>query len=1243
MPLRYKPKIRWPEILALNGSGRMKHLTVRFAWHDNGWNGRVCKDPKNNLFCRSNYSLLSPRIQRRFKIEKEEEFSNSPVSEAVSKGYLPPCYWVINATGDESCNVADEHPFKDFDPEWNVPPLSEDIRPFTIFTWCFKLGFAEEEEEKYIPPNELKNRTEKYLRELVPGRSIVFFYANYGNPISGEEMGYLVLGAGLVKRVSPPKYFQIPEDLMKKIRRRRGMRNFSKQAWQFKIELTPESVFFLPYHDYLEWIKKCTDMKEKERMWKKLEEIALSVGREEPTLLPHFKYVSMHLNHDKAIFLLYLIRRTLLKVKEQGFVSDEKVQELERKAEKLIRIAWENRTEFPGFANFAKAELEDQYEEEELEEFLEWVEKEFEVERFVKDIDKIREESVPPKFHNALKMLQRLEKEVKFLPIFDFTKKQFKKILNEPDLNTIRENPYILLERYDTDWEDSWNQDESDYGISFYLIDIALIPDPKYSKAKARFDVKSPQRVRALIADILKKRAILDGNTYLLREEILEEIKNYPLYYINQELQIGSNYLASLESQPIFKDKFIIQSLIEEDRVLYQLRELREIESTVEEFVKHCVRGEVEVDAAVVKELVEREMNRLIEVRERLDLEERRKLYRGTLKYRLFIVLGKAGSGKTTAVTNVVGKFSENRIFPIYVFAPTGKATLVLKNRLEKWGLKEEIGRRIHVSTIHRFLYGILDRNYSDRGYREAWRLIELIDKIVDKDRWELFPEYSNLAKRFKHTPKVLIIDEFSMVDEVLLAVLLELIDVKTLEHLVLVGDEKQLPPVGVGTPLADITHYLRREGYDDRLIELTSNLRFDEGSAINKLAVTFEDDKPPLISHLDEIIKQQDGSLKVVEFSSTQELKGLIEHMLDGLGVGGSSIFDKFAKVFEEGADPDKDILKILGNLDRVQIISPHRYRGLGTNYINREIVVNGDEFVGRSKIICEANLYFYPAGRKVLGLANGSIGYIRRVGDVRFQEFFDLLAEYENDKSSVYDFINEVRENIFRPQSYERRFDFAYAITVHKAQGSDFGHVMFILPELSRYVTRELIYTALTRAKDRLYIAFQKKLGELSDLLAEIWRNSEVERRKTMLFEYKKPKKPYKYVKKNGEVIRLRSKIEREIARKLDDLGVDFEYEPMDLSNHGIYPDFKLRLESGEYYYLEHLGNMKNQAYRERNLRKIEKYKELGLKDRLITTSEAEADSCPEKGIEIIMSDIKKGKLQFTEGGYSSHHYEL
>ena len=92
----------------------IKHITIRVAWHDNKWNGKICKNPSGNVYCIDNYSLLSSRIQRRRNIEIEEKFKEMSISEVKNNtGYVPPCYWCINILGKEKYVIEDIHPFGD--------------------------------------------------------------------------------------------------------------------------------------------------------------------------------------------------------------------------------------------------------------------------------------------------------------------------------------------------------------------------------------------------------------------------------------------------------------------------------------------------------------------------------------------------------------------------------------------------------------------------------------------------------------------------------------------------------------------------------------------------------------------------------------------------------------------------------------------------------------------------------------------------------------------------------------------------------------------------------------------------------------------------------------------------------------------------------------------------------------------------------------------------------------------------
>jgi ATP-dependent exoDNAse (exonuclease V) beta subunit len=85
-----------------------------------------------------------------------------------------------------------------------------------------------------------------------------------------------------------------------------------------------------------------------------------------------------------------------------------------------------------------------------------------------------------------------------------------------------------------------------------------------------------------------------------------------------------------------------------------------------------------------------------------------------------------------------------------------------------------------------------------------------------------------------------------------------------------------------------------------------------------------------------------------------------------------------------------------------------------------------------------------------------------------------------------------------------HEKDIDFEYAITVHKAQKSDFEYVMLVLPGISPFIMKEL-YTAFTRPKKKLYFVIHDDLKEeLPSVLSKAYENSSIEQRKT-LFGYK------------------------------------------------------------------------------------------------------------------------------------------
>ena len=132
------------------------HLTVRMAWHDNNWDGKVCQAPEDNTYCVGVHSLLADRIEKRRKLKVEEDNTGKDVEKIkVSKelkqeleidSYYPPCYWSINAFGANPFEIEHTHAFKRF----KNKKIEDIVRPYSVFTWPFKLSFVHTEKNKDI-------------------------------------------------------------------------------------------------------------------------------------------------------------------------------------------------------------------------------------------------------------------------------------------------------------------------------------------------------------------------------------------------------------------------------------------------------------------------------------------------------------------------------------------------------------------------------------------------------------------------------------------------------------------------------------------------------------------------------------------------------------------------------------------------------------------------------------------------------------------------------------------------------------------------------------------------------------------------------------------------------------------------------------------------------------------------------------------------------------------------------------
>ena len=213
------------------------------------------------------------------------------------------------------------------------------------------------------------------------------------------------------------------------------------------------------------------------------------------------------------------------------------------------------------------------------------------------------------------------------------------------------------------------------------------------------------------------------------------------------------------------------------------------------------------------------------------------------------------------------------------------------------------------------------------------------------------------------------------------------------------------------------------------------------------------------------------------------------------------------------------------------------------------------------------------YPGGEKYQ-LSNGQLGLVQST----VKGFANVLfAGVEQKVSFGYKSQGQI-------ESDDSNLELAYAITVHKSQGSDFDYVFLIIPKTGRVISRELIYTALTRAKKKLVLLVE---GDDPHWIINLSKPqySETAKRNTHLFrpsvreiESSIPYAEGLIHKTRKEGLLVRSKSEVIIANMLIDKKIDFEYERQYTGKSGQkrIPDFTFIDAAGDLIFMAEYINV-------------------------------------------------------------------
>ncbi|HSC89770.1 MAG TPA: exodeoxyribonuclease V subunit alpha [Polyangiaceae bacterium] len=388
------------------------------------------------------------------------------------------------------------------------------------------------------------------------------------------------------------------------------------------------------------------------------------------------------------------------------------------------------------------------------------------------------------------------------------------------------------------------------------------------------------------------------------------------------------------------------------------------------------------------------------------------------------IVSGGPGTGKTATVARILALLSARALEQgetpprVVLLAPTGKAAARMKESLAA-ARSDLLAKGLpdlevpDASTIHRAL-GVRADNKT-----RFWRNAEnpLIEDVV-------------------------IVDEASMVDLSLMRRLVEALRPDT--RLILLGDRHQLASVEAGSVLAELWAAFRAaaaKGGEGPLVELTRSFRFGPDSGIAALATAVRDgDGPRALELLDE----RRADLRFLERPTNprQALDGVEAEVVAG-----------FRDVLR--APTAEEALRLQ---TRFRVLCAHRRGPFGVDEWNEHC----RHWLTRADLLGSGEDYY--AGRPLLitrndparGLYNGDMGLIR-LHEGRPYAWFEGASGPRR----------------FTPAQLPEH-ETAFALTIHKSQGSEFDRVLVVLPDAdSPLLSRELSYTGVTRARREVIIS--------------------------------------------------------------------------------------------------------------------------------------------------------------------------
>lgn len=1200
----------------------LKHLSIRVPWHDSKWDGTVCKSPSANSAC---LVLKGCSENRKDKTEDHYAGIELPVLQQKTT-YLPPC---VAERGTFMANydlsITKEHPYSKYGGKESIYSSMGAVElthkrksaAAVPFHWL-NSDFVKEKKQRYpdldykLEREPYHSDTKKYgftktwtqtkanqeslltcfFEHIEARKSLVIFYAKQVPFVESNER--IVVGLGFINNVTQNDAYPNSDS------------EFESMLWEHTIDHSitdsKQDGFLLPYHEALEYQQKHPDFDPSILSIKVPSEYTFQ-----------FSYASEHVSDDALLWVLNECRAKIeiakkINIGQNWLESEIWIQDRIAEVQKL-------RGNYPGLGTTLRALGIDKghYLAQAL---MEKVVGNIDVwdifQQELEDHSMIVEDFIS---HENQKLLEDPETllSIQLLSRFDLTFEQCKVILN-PDQTTYLQfaiedaqtNPYILFEA-------SVNSQDQ-YPISFHTIDNGLMINRDKTlypeKVKNRYSSNSAERVRALFVNELE-RGLTEGHTFLIDEQLKHRIQCLSL---DPEIVINKNYRNRIIE--ISKDDQKLASVtLDNGQKGFQLQRLNNCSNLIRKEVVNRMKGHRHLGKINWKRSIEdyfEESKQIVKVKgdqlakglkeKELGLQE---LYESPFS----VLMGSAGTGKTT----LLNIFCQNNYIQnsgVIILTPTGKSRVRVEEASQN--------SNVEVKTIAQFL--------------------------VKSKRYRAKSQRYQLAGNQNQSPKykTLIIDESSMLTEEMLASVIE--SFIGLERIILVGDPKQLPPIGGGRPFVDIIEYLKpkkqngtykiAQGY----IELTVPFR-DVGRSVEFANLFTDENNLGTPEEVETFLHVKSADLSITIWDDNKSFESVLDQvLLKSFKIRDLQSFNEANGATSGGTKFEKSIA--IKEIEKWQILSPVRGNIYGTTGINRylhkkyrkdEIIkfkeswrapkpYGTDEIIYGDKVISltnESKIKAYPEKENNY-IANGEIGLVVGYKKNKNISVFNIEFASPHQVGYTYGFKGTTATEDNAP------LELAYALTIHKAQGSQFERTVVVIPNLCFNLSRELIYTALTRQQSGVDIIVQNGVSHLlsyrtkssSDTygrLTNLFFQPRVGTRKISIAGIDKTSFfDHNLIHCTSDNIMLRSKSELIIYEALKNAGLSVEYEkPLKIDNINYRPDFTIQGKyGGDVMYWEHLGMLSVPKYKMKWARKKSIYQKHGVVegDNLIVSKDDE-----------------------------------